>query len=76
MHKLLWEHQSWQKLAGEGIVAAGDIFPGCSNGFLNNDLSPMHFEEAGCRILLAPAEALYVMFCMDPGKILLWVIEK
>ena len=41
MHKQLSKHQSWQ------IVAAGDIFPGGSNGFLNSDLSPMHFEEEG-----------------------------
>ena len=45
--------------AGEGIEA-GDIFPGCSNGFLNGDLSPMHLEEEGYDVSLAPTKALYV----------------
>ena len=42
------------------IIVAGDIFPGCSNGFLNGDLSPMHLEEEGYDVSLAPTKALYV----------------
>ena len=45
--------------AGEEIEA-GDIFPGCSNGFLNGDLSPVHLEEEVYDVLLAPTKALYV----------------
>ena len=44
---------------------AGDIFPGCSNGFLISNLSPMHLEEEGCDISLAPTEALYVAICYN-----------